>query len=350
MTKFNIHQGRRSRWPMRLIVVVGTVLLALVIAAVVVHRDYSENLRPVSSDAATKVFAVSSGATVNQIATGLHRQGLIRQAWAFERYVKDHNLGSELQAGTYRLSPSQDVPQIAEVLATGKVAVNLITILPGQRIDQIREAFIKAKFDPAAVDAALNPAQYADSPALADKPASASLEGFLYPDSYQKDANTDPRTIIEASLAELETRLTPARRQQFAARGLTVYQAVTLASIVEREVSNNDDRSQVAQVFYKRMQQGMSLESDVTAFYGAIKDGKPQSVDYDSPYNTYKINGLPVGPISNVSESSLDAVAEPANTDWTYFVAGDDGKTYFSKTLDEHEALTEQHCKKLCNL
>ncbi len=144
-------------------------------------------------------------------------------------------------------------------------------------------------------------------------------------------------------------RLTPELREAFSRQGLTVHQAVTLGSIIEQEVSNEPDRAQVAQVFLKRYKSDISLGSDPTAFYGAIKDGKEPSVGYDSPYNTRIYKGLPPGPIGNVSESSLNAVANPAGTDWLYFVAGDDGKTHFSKTLEEHEELTRRYCTKLCN-
>jgi UPF0755 protein len=340
---------RVMRWPKRILLTM-IVLLALLAASVIVVRQvYDNNLGPVSSSTEQKVFVVPTGASVHDIAVGLHSQGLIKQVWSFERYASVTKLGGKFQAGTYKLAPSQSVQEIADMMAKGKVAIDLITLLPGQRLDQLREAFIKAKFDPAAVDAALVPGQYGDSPALADKPAGASLEGFLYPNSYQKDANTDPKTIVRAALKEMETHLTPDRRAAFAAHGLSVYQAVTLASVIEREVSNVDDRARVAQVFYKRLQNGIALQSDPTAYYGSVIDGKKPSLDHDSPYNTYKIKGLPVGPISNASESSLQAVANPAATDWLYFVAGDDGKTYFSKTLEEHEALTAQHCKRLCS-
>ncbi len=147
----------------------------------------------------------------------------------------------------------------------------------------------------------------------------------------------------------MQERLNPDIRAAFTKRGLTVHQGVILASITEQEVSNASDRPVVAQVFLKRMQDGMQLGSDVTAFYGAIIAGKEPTVFYDSPYNTRIHNGLPPGPISNVSASSLQAIANPAGTNYVYFVAGDDGKTYFSNTLAEHEALTKEHCKKLCN-
>ncbi len=94
---------------------------------------------------------------------------------------------------------------------------------------------------------------------------------------------------------------------------------------------------------------GIPLGSDVTAYYGARINGQPPSTSYDSPYNTLLHKGLPPGPISNVSDSSLSAVAHPANTDWLYFVSGDNGNTYFSKTLEEHQALTAQYCHKLCS-
>src|SRR5690606_152079 len=113
------------------------------------------------------------------------------------------------------------------------------------------------------------------------------------------------------------------------------------------------DKPQVAQVFLKRYQIGMPLGADPTAFYAAIVHGadpKDVGVGFDSPYNTRLHAGLPPGPIGNVAENSLKAVAFPAETDWLYFVAGDDGKTHFSKTLQEHEALTRQYCTQLCGL
>jgi UPF0755 protein len=118
--------------------------------------------------------------------------------------------------------------------------------------------------------------------------------------------------------------------------------------MVEQEVSKPADRSQAAQVFLSRLKTGIPLGSDVTAYYGAILNGAKPSTFYDSPYNTLLHKGLPPGPISNVSDSSLQAVANPANTHWLFFVTGDNGTTYFSKTADEHDKLTQQYCHKLC--
>ena len=350
MPDFTLY-SRARQWPKRILYTILVLVLLITGSVILVRKMYDQNLKPVSTSQEQIPFVVRSGASVDEIATDLHEEGLIRQVWAFRNYVRDKGMGSKLKAGTYRFSPSQSVQAITAMMAEGKVAVDLITLLPGQRIDQLREAFINANFDPAALDLALNPANYAGSPALADKPVGASLEGFLYPESYQKDANTDPEVIITAALKEMETRLTPTLRAAFAKQGMSVYQAVTLASIIEKEVGSPDDRAQVAQVFLKRLKSDIALESDATAIYGAVLAGeKKPSVRYESVYNTYSHKGLPPGPISNVTESSLSAVARPAGTDWLYFVAGDDGKTYFSKTLAEHEALTAQHCKKLCSL
>jgi UPF0755 protein len=338
------------RWPRR-VVYTGLILLALfVVGAGTAHFVYNSNLKPVkAAGAPSQHFVVNSGSSVTAIGTDLYNQKLIRSAWAFRLYVDAKDLRGSLQAGTYTLSPSSSTPQIVDKLVKGQVTTDLVTILPSQRLDQIKTAFIKAGYGSAEVDAALDPAQYAGSPALADKPASANLEGFLYPDSYQKDANTSANTIVAESLKEMETQLTPSIRAAFASEGLSVYQGVTLASIVEQEVSRSADRAQAAQVFLKRLSIDMPLGSDVTAFYGARLNGQAPSTTYDSTYNTLLHKGLPPGPISNVSSSSLSAVAHPAGTDWLYFVSGDNGTTYFSRTAEEHDALTAQYCHKLCS-
>jgi UPF0755 protein len=294
-------------------------------------------------------ITVLSGSSVSDIAKQLSDAGVIRSETIFEWYVSAHQYRDKLQAGTYSFMPSQSTPQIVDALVNGKVATDLVTILPGQRIDQVRKAFIKSGFKPAAVDAALKAGQYRDAyPALADNPPSASLEGFLYPDSYQKTANTDPKQIVQEALEEMQKHLTVDLRNAFAKQGLTTYQGVTLASIIEQEVSEASDRPQVAQVLLKRLDSVMTLGSDVTAYYGAIEDGQTPSLDYDSAYNTHLHKGLPPGPISAVSQESLQAAAHPANTDWLYFVAGDDGKTHFSKTLEQHNANIDKYCHKKC--
>lgn len=342
-------QQRRRRWPRRVTFLLVAVVALLIAATVVVRHLYDNSLRPVSNNQQTQLIVVEEGASVDAIATKLEAAGLIRSAWAFKLYVSGKQVRGDLQAGTYAFSPSLAVSDIVTKLTSGKIATNNITILPGQRIDQIRASLINDGFAPSDVDKAMDPASYGTNPALVDKPVGASLEGYIYPDSFQKTASTTAVSIIEQSLAEMQGYLTPDIRAAFAKNGLSTYQGIILASIVEREVAKQSERNQVAQVFISRLHRDMTLGSDPTAQYGAILDGKEPSVVYDSPYNTRKHKGLPPTPISNVSVSSLKAVAYPANTDWLYFVSGDDGTTHFSRTLDEHEALTRQYCQKLCN-
>lgn len=341
---------RPPRRSIRRIMVAGLVLACVFVAAAAyVRHVYYVNLRPVSSSSQVKLVTIASGASTKDIAALLHDDGLIRSTATFEWYARTTGALSPLQAGTYALRPNMSLPAIVRIIENGKIATNLVTILPGQRLDQIRNALIKVGFKAVAVDAALDASNYAGYTALADKPASVGLEGFLYPDSFQKTETTSPQLIVEESLAEMGRHLTPDIRAAFAREGLSVYQGVTLASIVEQEVSTEADRAQAAQVFLSRLKLGMPLGSDVTAFYGALLAGFEPSTTYDSPYNTLIHKGLPPGPVSNVSDSSLTAVAHPANTKWLYFVAGDNGVTYFSKTAQEHAQQAAQYCHKLCS-
>lgn len=339
----------RRRWPRRVLWVIAIIVVLLVLATVGVRTMYNQNLKAVSNSSQAVTVTIGEGLSSKAIAAKLKKLGLIRSTWAFQWYISTKEVRDALQAGTYSLRPDQTTPQIVGVLTHGKIATNLITILPAQRLGQIRTAFESAGYTKAEIDEALNPAEYVGNPALVDKPAGASLEGYLYPDSFQKDSGTSLKTIVSESMAEMNKRLTPDIRAAFAAQGLSTYQGIILASIVEQEVSNASDRAQAAQVFLTRLRTGISLGSDVTAFYGALLAGQKPSVTYDSPYNTRLHTGLPPTPISNVSASSLAAVAHPAATNWLFFVSGDDGKTYFSQNLQQHEQQVQLYCHKLCH-
>lgn len=341
---------QKRRWPRRVVLVLLLATIGVVSATVLVRHIYYEQLKPVSATTqAAKLVTIRSGSSVDNIAKQLQEAGLIRSAWAFKLYVSSKEVRHALQAGTYSLDSSQSVAQIVSQLTHGKVATNLVTILPGQRLAEIRSSLISYGFSEKDVDDALNPTNHLANPALVDKPDGASLEGYIYPDSYEKTSATTPQEIIEQALGETHKKITPEMRDAFAAQGLSTYQALIVASIVEKEVSSQSDRNQVAQVFIKRLHDGMLLGSDVTAYYGALLNHQKASTAYDSPYNTLLHKGLPPTPISNVSESSLRAVADPAQTDWVYFVAGDDGVTHFSHTLEEHNAAVSQYCHKLCS-
>ena len=336
--------------PRRLIIVGSALLLAAVIVIALVRGLYDLNLRPLSNNKQTLIVKIPAGSTLNQIAGILSKDRLIRSAWVFEWYVHAAQLSNRLEAGSFALSPSFSLQKIAGIIASGHVAEGIVTILPGTTISQISANLVKDGFSQEAVSLAMNPQLYAGLPIVSDKPASVNtLEGLLYPDSFDKISTTTPAYIIRESLSEMGQHITPALQQAFAKEGLSVYQAITLASVVEQEVSKPSDRTQVAQVFLSRLQQGMPLGSDVTAYYGDKLYGQPLSLSNNTPFNTLLHNGLPPTPIGTVSQSSLNAVAHPANTNWLYFVTGDNGVTYFETTLQQHNADTAAYCHKLCS-
>lgn len=352
MKPYSIKKVSKRRW--RKIILIITVVIVVLAGGTLfaVRRIYSENLRAVTPGQHSEVIvAIPVGSSLDEIARILETKKIIRAGWAFKQYVRSQEIADQLKAGTYRLYSDETTTDVAKDLVAGKVAVDLFTILPGQRIDQIRAAFIAAGFAAADVDNALDPSNYAGHAALVDKPVSASLEGYLYPDSFQKIAETSPSTIVTQSLGEMAGYLTAELRAAYAAENLSTFQAITLASIVEREVASQEDRATAAQVFLSRIKQGMRLQSDVTVLYGMAIAGKDTSIvdtSFPSPYNTFLHDGVPVGPISNVTRSGLQAVAHPSTTDYLYFVAGDGsdyGKTYFSKTVAEHQAAVAAHCK-----
>lgn len=332
------------------IIIISLVILLLVGGITGLRAWYQKSLTPVSSVTTAQYFTVTPGSGLHQIGVKLKSAGLIRSTRAFETYVRSNELHDNLQAGTYSLSPSMSVNQIVKKMIDGDIAKNLLTILPQKRLDEIKQAFAKAGYSQTEIEYAFDPARYHGHPALASLPAGASLEGYLYPDSFEKQAETPATTIIRQSLDEMQKYLTPDIVNGFAANSLNVFQGITLASVVAQETDDPQYQPLVAQVFYKRLAQAMYLESDPTAFYAAATTGQSRSLDIDSPYNTYKNPGLPPGPISNMTHDALKAVAKPAATDYLFFVAGDDDKVYFSRTQAEHEENAQKYCKTKCAL
>lgn len=338
--------GRRSK---KWLIVLLFIIILLGVAIGLGFRWYSQSIAPANAtDTQSRVLLITGGMTEDAVSEKLESDGIIRSAIAYRLYVRIHKVQGKMQAGGYELAPSMTVAEIVDVLSNGKIAVELITILPAQRLDQIKKAFSDAGYTDAEIEEALSPSAYKDHPALADKPARASLEGYLYPESFQKTPTTPLKAIVTLALDEMAKLLTPQLKADLAAQGLSPHEGIILASIVEREVGNPEDRTKVAQVFLTRYKRGIPLGSDPTALYGALLFNLDPGVSVDTPYNTRIYAGLPPGPINNISAQSLQAVAHPADTDYLFFVSGDDGKTYFSHTQAEHEALAAQHCIELC--
>lgn len=344
-----MRKRRQKNWPKILLGGLIVLIVFLAAAAFLVRREYNQNLRPVSASQKSETFTIPTGASVKQVGTELQAAGLIRASWAFEWYFRTHKLGDHLKAGTYSLRPDMSVKEIADIVTDGVVATDQVTILPGKRIDEVRTDLINAGFRVEDVEAALDPKQYPNHPALVDRPSGATLEGYVFPETFQKTATTQPTIIIKSSLDELHKVLTPTLRANIIKQGLTIHEAIILASIIEKEAGTEDEKPRIAQVFLKRLREDMKLQSDATAGYGAVLSGDYDSLSgselltYESAYNTYLHAGLPPGPIGSFNASSLEAIAHPSNTDYLYFVSGKDCVTRFSKTLAEHEELQEKH-------
>jgi UPF0755 protein len=300
-----------------------------------------------SANSSHQRLKFQQGSTAQDIANILKDQGLIRSKTAFRIYTELTSTKRKLQAGTYLFSANQSVSQIVEQLVKGKTDAYNMTIPPGLTLGEIKKVFLKNGFGEEEVDAALSK-QYTH-PLLASKPAEVNNEGYIYPETYQIDTSTTAEALVIRSFDQFQKELTannlPAKLQ---ARGFTLHQAVTLASMVQKEVSKPADQPQVAQVFEKRLHDGIQLGSDVTYIYAAKLLGVEPRVDLDSPYNTRKYPGYPPGAIANFNLSALKAVADPAPGDYVYFVAGDDGTTHFSHTFAEHEENIHKYCHKLC--
>ena len=309
---------------------------------------YNENLKPASVVPEESIVTITPGMSAGDVATLLEEDALIRNVRAFQWYVDRAGVKNMLQAGVYRLSPTYSVAEIVDIIVEGRVDTRLVAIPAGLRLDQIEQALSDAGYHPSEVQAAVNKTY--DHALLGYKPEGASLEGYIFPESYQVTSDTTPAQLIEHALDEFSANLSQAMLDKIERQGLSLHEAITLASIIQKEASDPEIQPTIAQVFLKRLREGIQLGSDVTFFYASAIAGVQPTLDIDSPYNTRRYEGLPPGPISNFPINALEAVANPSNTDYLYFVAGDDGVTYFSKTIEEHEALTAEHCIELCKL
>jgi UPF0755 protein len=339
---------KRRRKPILIVAVTVIALFTVMIAGLIIW--YQTQLAAVSPGSDEKVkVTVQPGSGVKTIAEQLKRSGLIRSDVGFDWYIRLNGKSAQLQSGTYRLGKGEDVPTIVGHLTSGTTDTFSITFLPGATLEKHRQTLIDTGYDAARVDEAL--AKRYDHPVFAGKPASADLEGYIYGETYNFPADASVEDILIRSFDELEAvvagnDLVSRYKQQ----GFSLYQGITMASIIQREVITAQDAAQVAQVFKKRYDMDMPLGSDVTYQYIADKTGQARSVDIDSPYNTRRYPGLPPGPISSPGLAALKAVGSPAPGDYLYFLSGDDDKTYFARTNEEHERNIRDHCQEKCQI
>lgn len=332
----------------RLIAIICATLMVLT-AAIVGGGTwwYNNALQPRSTDTTKIRVVIAPGSTPDVIAAKLEQSGVIKSAAAFGWLARQQGDRNSLQAGEYIFSPNQPAKEVLDWLVNGKVDTYNVTIYPGKTLSDIKKQLIKSGYSADAIDKAF--AKTYNHPLFTDKPAAATLEGYILPETYQVSSSVTVEQLLLRTFDEFNQLIaSKGLRQALAARGFNLYQGITLASVVEQEVANQPDRRQVAQVFEKRLSEGISLGADATFVYASKITGQPASPGLDSPYNTRKYKGLPPGPIANITISTLDAVANPAPGDYLFFVSGDDGVTHFARTQEEHDANTKRYCVKLC--
>lgn len=305
---------------------------------------------PVSDDRTLQVFTVSSGATAREIASELERKHLIRSELAFRMLVNEGGIERTLVAGDYELSPSMSTQEIVRVLSSGKVKRGVaITVVEGWRAEEIA-----ARLEELGVAQGQEFLRLVADPYLAVPPQGLEIppsgwEGYLFPATYEWDSRRGVQGLVQSMLIEFDARVGAELRQAMEARGLSIHEALTIASIVEREAARDDERAVIASVYLNRLRQGMLLQADPTAQYAwaSLNPENASARGYwmplaledltiDSPYNTYRVKGLPPGPICNPGIASIRAVSAPADTDFLYFVARGDGSHAFSRSAEEH--------------
>lgn len=345
-TGLGLGPGKRRRWWLYGGVIVAIVVLLAGLLAGFVW--YQRQLLPVDvNNIHKKLIKIHKGETTSDVAQTLYDNGLIRNEQIFRVYARLHDIAP--QAGAYMIAPDSDLPAIASKLGSGQTDSFDLSISPGLTVAEIKQAFKKSGFGDQAIEAAFA-ANY-DIPILQTRPSGAPLEGYIMGYAQKFSVDATPTDIVRTAIEGLNSYAQAKQlKTAFQAHGLSFYEGLILASIVQKEVSRSEDMPHVAQVFYSRLQKGMPLGSDVTFIYGARLQGVAPSTDLDSPYNTRIHKGLPPTPIANPGKDALYAVAHPSKTNDLFFVAGDDGVTYFSKTNQEHERLTRLHCHKNCQL
>lgn len=359
MNKTQIRFLRRYPLFLRLAIMAAASLVVLGgLIALIAWQWYQLGLRPVDvDDTSTREFVVERGQSSESIAEALEDRDLIKSAFVFDWYVRVNDHYSDFQSGNFEIARSMSVSEIVDVLKDGQASSNRVTIYPDLRLDEIFDSLVDQGFSRPAVTDALDARRHLDHPVAEWWPKEQPprlLEGYLYPETFNVTGfeTEDLDSVVRRSLNEFAQvfKDNPNLESGLAAQGLTVHQGVILASIVAQEASDPEDMAKIAQVFLKRYNQGASLGADPPFFYAFHVLGTSLDFDVEHPYNTRKVAGLPPGPIANFKAEALLAVANPADTNYYFFVAGDDGTIHFNETLAGHNRDANLYCHEACRL
>ena len=349
----NFPQKKSKKKPIIPLVIIG--ILALIIASANIW--YFTNISGSTYPGEPRVLIIQPNDSVETIANQLEEQGIIKSALAFKIFLKLNDKAASIKSGEYRDLAQGFYPasEIAEILTRGASKQTFrITIYPGDSLYKIKQRLISAGFTATAVDEALN--KDYDLEILKIKPAEASLEGFLFGETYEFYSDASAEDVVKRAIEEFG-KVAKAKNlaEAYQKHNLTLYEGLILASIIEKE-SYKPDMAQVSQVFQLRLKKGIPLGSDATIAYAADllnpnRDKTDMSIlSIDSPFNTRKHVGLVPTPIASPGIEALMSVANPAPGDYLFFLTGDSGMMYYAHTDSEHNRNIQLYCKERCKL
>ncbi len=329
---------------------IKTLIVLILIISVIGYGYYLKKTNSIAGPSEDKVyFVINSGDTVDAIAQNLFDSGLIISPLAFKIYVWRQGLDNKLQAGNYDLWPSLKLKDIADLIANGQAVSRerTIRLIEGWTIDDIDAYLAKEGITTAGDITAIAGNQVSDWPDALDRPAfidelppTATLEGYLFPDTYRIFSDSSAYDIIAKQLANFEDRIPDEWQEEMKRQGRSLPETITMASIIEKEVKGAKDMKIVAGILYERLRLGMRLEVDSTINYITGKNDAQAALtdlEINSPYNTYRNYGLPPGPISNPGLNAIEAAIYPEESEYLFYLNRQDtGETIFSKTYAEH--------------
>jgi len=332
--------------------IIGIIISLIILVGASFYISYWRGINEsAQQDSEEVLFSIEPSQSVDDISDGLLTAGLIKSPFYFKAYVAFKKIDRSLQAGDYVLNKNMSAREIVKVLAKGDAQSKetVIKIIEGWDISKIavyleKEGVVKDKND--FIKLTKNEAgtcfsiESCQASFLAQIPANAGLEGYLFPDTYRIFKDATPEDIIAKMLNTMDKKITSDMKQEIAKQGKSLHEILTMASIIEREVRTPEDMKTVSGIFYNRLTTDMPLQSDATLSY-VLNDESPAhtlaELEFDSPYNTYKYKGLPPAPIASPGLNAIMAAIYPDTTDYFYFLSNlETGKTYFAKTLDEH--------------
>ena len=320
-----------------LIALIVLVLLALAAGAYLIIARSSEPYKGYTGD--EQFVEVPAGASPNTIGRRLAAAGVVRDLATFRYALARSGQARRLQAGEYRFDRPLRASEVIDMLARGDVYLRPITFREGLTIKQMAAAYEQSGLGKAAefIKAASNVSLINDV-----DPDARDLEGYLFPETYSMSRRATSAELVERMVTAFRSTLTADVKARAVARGLSIRELVTLASIIEKETGKSEERPMVAAVYSNRLRLGMGLQCDPTVIYALDRAGRysgnltREDLRFDSPYNTYRYAGLPPGPIAAPGRASIEAAVAPADVPYIYFVSRNDGSHAFASTLDEH--------------